>query len=36
MVLSEIIVEYNDVFYPQQNNSSVIRALLNDRIWEKK
>ena len=36
MVLSEIIVEYNNVFYPQQNNSSVIKALLNDRIWEKK
>ena len=36
MVLSEIIVEYNNVFYPQQNNSSVIRALLNDRVWEKR
>jgi FkbM family methyltransferase len=36
MVLSEIIVEYNDVFYPQQNNSSVIKALLNDRVWEKR
>ncbi len=37
MVLSEIICEYNGVFYPQQNNNSaVVKALLQDRIWEKK
>ena len=27
---------YNNVFYPQKNNSSVVKALLNDKIWEKK
>jgi FkbM family methyltransferase len=30
------ISSHNDVFYPTINNSAVIRALLSDRIWEKK
>ena len=29
------IKEYNDVYYPQQNDSNVVKALLDDRIWEK-
>lgn len=30
------ISSHNDVFYPTNNNSSVIKALLGNRIWEKK
>tara|TARA_R110002020_G_scaffold307380_3_gene523219 strand:- start:2489 stop:3136 length:648 start_codon:yes stop_codon:yes gene_type:complete len=30
------ISSHNDVFYPTINNSSVIKALLGNRIWEKK
>ena len=30
------ICNYGNIFYPAQNNSSVIKCLLNDRVWEKK
>lgn len=30
------ISEYKDVFYPTQNTSAVVRALLHDKIWEEK
>lgn len=36
MVYTNIISEHNDVFYPQYNDSHVIRSLLNNRVWEKK
>mgnify|MGYP003637052818 FL=1 len=34
--IMDSISEYKDVFYPTLNNSAVVRALLNDRVWEKK
>ena len=36
MVYNNIIVEHNNTFYPAYNDSHVVRALLNDRIWERK
>ena len=36
MVYNNIISEHNDIFYPAFNDSHVVKALLADRIWEKK
>ena len=36
MVYNNIISEHNDIFYPAFNDSHVVRALLSNRIWEKK
>ena len=36
MVYHNIIKEHNDVYYPAFNDSHVVKALIADRIWEKK
>jgi len=30
------ISNYGNIFYPSINNSSVVKAMLNNRVWEKK
>jgi len=30
------ISNYGNIFYPSLNNSSVVKAMLNNRVWEKK
>ena len=27
---------YKNIYYPKENNSAVVKALLSNRIWEKK
>ena len=36
MVHNNIISEHNDIFYPAFNDCHVVKALLGNRIWEKK
>ena len=30
------ILNYGNIFYPAQNNSSVVKSMLSNRVWEKK
>ena len=30
------ISEYKNIYYPTENDSAVVRALLSGRVWEKK